>query len=130
MLAAMLTVPTPDPLTPDVAYCEEIRTQCGDGPVIVMKLMRFQPNGGQERFQEYGRITHPLLEKARGDILYLGTGGPVLAGEREWDLVALVRFPHIDRFLDMVTDPLFQSEGRKLRADSLERVQWMVTFPV
>lgn len=130
MLSTMVTAPTPDPLTPDVAYCEKIRTEVGDGPLIVIKLMRFKPDGGEQKFQEYGRVTHQLLEKARADILYLGSGGPLVAGREDWDLVAVVRYPNIDRFLSMVTDPIYQNEGRKLREEALERVHWQLTFPV
>ena len=126
----VLPVPTPDPLTPDAAYCAEIRAKAGAGPVITLNLLRFKADGGRERFEEYGRISSPLLEKARADILYLGTGGPLVAGSEEWDLVAVVRFQNIDRFLAMLTDPTYQSEGRRLREASLERVLWMVTYPV
>jgi hypothetical protein len=30
----------------------------------------------------------------------------------------------------MLTDPLYQNEARKVREEALERVEWMVTFPV
>ncbi len=126
----MPTLPTPDPLTPDLDYCEQIRAEAGEGPVIVVTLLTFKPDGGREKFAEYGKVSHPLVEKARGDILYLGTGGPLVAGSEDWDLVALVRFPNVDRFLGMVTDPAYQSEARRLRKEALERTLWMITYPV
>jgi hypothetical protein len=52
------------------------------------------------------------------------------AGDEEWDLVAIVRFANIDRFLAMITDPTYQIEGRRLREESIERVIWLISYPV
>ena len=121
-----------DPLTPDLAYCEKIRSEAGEGPIITLNLVRFRPEG-REKFDEYAQISGPLLEKARADLLFLGNAGPLVAGragDESWDLVAVVRFANIDRFLSMVTDPTYQIEGRRLRETTLERVIWLVTYPV
>jgi hypothetical protein len=59
--------------------------------------------------------------------------GPLVAGlasDEHWDLVAVVRFANIDRFLAMITDPTYQNEGRRLREQSIERVIWLVSYPV
>ena len=122
-----------DPLTPDLAYCEKIRSEAGEGPIITLNLVRFRPDGGREKFDEYGRISGTLLEKARADLLFLGNAGPLVAGragDGEWDLVAVVRFANIDRFLAMVTDPTYQIEGRRLREAAIERVIWLISYPV
>ena len=122
-----------DPLTPDLAYCEKIRSEAGEGPIITLNLLRFRSGGGREKFDDYARLSGPLLEKARAQILFLGNAGPLVAGQpgdEEWDLVAVVRFANIERFLAMIADPTYQIEGRRLREESLERVIWLVTFPV
>jgi len=122
-----------DPLTPDLAYCEKIRSEAGAGPIITLNLLRFRRDGGREKFDDYARISGMLLEKARADLLFMGNAGPLVAGragDEEWDLVAVVRFANIDRFLAMITDPTYQIEGRRLREESLERVIWLVTYPV
>jgi hypothetical protein len=129
----MQSIAVCDPLTPDLAYCEKIRSEVGEGPIITLNLVRFRRDGGREKFDDYARISGPLLEKARADLLFLGNAGPLVAGragDEEWDLVAVVRFANIDRFLAMITDPTYQIEGRRLREESLERVIWLVTFPV
>ena len=122
-----------DPLTPDLAYCEKIRSEAGEGPIITLNLLRFRPDGGRAKFDDYARLSGHLLEKARADILFLGNAGPLVAGragDEVWDLVAVVRFANIDRFLAMITDPTYQIEGRRLREESLDRVIWLVTYPV
>ena len=129
----MQAIPVCDPLTPDLAYCEKIRREAGEGPIITLNLLRFRSDGGRTKFDEYARISGSLLEKARADVLFLGNAGPLVAGrcgDEEWDLVAVVRFANIDRVLAMITDPTYQIEGRRLREESLERVLWLVTYPV
>jgi hypothetical protein len=129
----MSAVSALDPLTPDLAYCEKIRSEAGEGPIITLNLLRFQPDGGREKFGDYARISGALLEKARADLLFLGNVGPLVAGlasDEHWDLVAVVRFANIDRFLAMITDPTYQNEGRRLREQSIERVIWLVSYPV
>ena len=129
----MQAIPFCDPLTPDLAYCEKIRNEAGEGPIITLNLVRFRPGGGRDKFDEYARISGPLLEKARADLLFLGNAGTLVAGragDEEWDLVAVVRFANIDRFLAMITDPTYQIEGRRLREETLERVIWLISYPV
>ena len=122
-----------DPLTPDLAYCEKIRSEAGEGPIITLNLLRFRKDGGREKFDDYARISGTLLEKARADVLFLGNAGSLVAGragDEDWDMVAVVRFANINRFLAMITDPTYQIEGRRLREESLERVIWLITYPV
>ena len=78
-------------------------------------------------------VCDPLIPDLAYCDLFLGNAGPLVAGragDEEWDLVAVVRFANIDRFLAMITDPTYQIEGRRLREESLERVIWLVTYPV
>lgn len=128
----MQTTEICDPLTPDLAQCERIRSEAGEGPIITLNLVRFRPDG-REPFAAFVRISAPLLDKARADVLFMGNAGPLVAGragDELWDLCALVRFPDIDRFLTMITDPTYQIEGRRLREQALERVIWLLTYPV
>ena len=120
---------TPDPLTPDLEDAERIRGAAGPGPVVMVNLLKFKADGGRDAFGSYGGVTGPLLAKTGGEMLYSGEAGPVLAGAEDWDMVALVRFPSIDRFMELLTDPVYQSEGRKHREAALERTIWMVSYP-
>jgi uncharacterized protein (DUF1330 family) len=95
----------------------------------MVNLLKFKPKGGREAFGAYAGVTRPLLTKAGGELVYSGEAGAVLAGADDRDTVARVRFPSINRFMDLLTDPLYQSEGRKHRRAALERTHWMVSQP-
>ncbi len=58
-----------------------------DTPVVMLNLLSFEPEGGRERYEEYGAAVAPLLEKAGGRIVFLGEPAPALLGEDSWDLV-------------------------------------------
>jgi uncharacterized protein (DUF1330 family) len=77
--------------------------RAGDGtPVVMLNLLAFQPDGGRERYEEYGAAVAPLLERAGGKIVWFGAPAGPLLGDGSWDLVVLVEYPTRQAFLDMV----------------------------
>jgi|SRR5882724_6962532 len=95
--------------------------RAADGrPLVMLNLLAFKPDGGRERYEEYGAAVAPLLEKAGGRIAFLGESAPVLLGEGSWDLVALVEYPTRQAFLDMIGSPEYQAVGH-LRTEALTK---------
>jgi uncharacterized protein (DUF1330 family) len=90
------------------------------GTVVMLNLLRFQPDGGQDRYAEYGAAVAPLLEKVGGRIVYAGQPAAPLLGEDEWDLVALVEYPSRQAFLEMISSPEYEAIGH-LRTEALTR---------
>jgi uncharacterized protein (DUF1330 family) len=77
--------------------------RAGEGkPVVMLNLLRFLPEGGWERYAEYGVAVTPLLEKAGARIVFVGEPAPPLLGEEGWDLVVLAEFPTRQAFLELV----------------------------
>ena len=84
--------------------------RAGEGAAVVMlNLLAFQPDGGRERYEEYGAAVAPLLEKAGGQIVFVGAPAAVLLGEGSWDLVVLVEYPTRQAFLDMIGSAEYQA---------------------
>jgi uncharacterized protein (DUF1330 family) len=90
-----------------------------DSPVTMLNLLRFKPDGGQERYAEYGAAVAPLLEKAGARVVFLGDAALPLLGEGSWDSVLLVEYPTRGAFLDMIASPEYQAIGH-LRTEALE----------
>lgn len=91
-----------------------------DGPVVMLNLLAFRPEGGNERYMEYGAAVAPLLEKAGGSIVFAGAASPALIGTDSWDLVALVEYPSRQAFLDMIASPEYR-EIAHLRTEALAK---------
>jgi uncharacterized protein (DUF1330 family) len=94
--------------------------RASDGPVYMLNLLEFVPDGGAERYAEYGAAVAPLLEKAGGKPIFAGRPAESLIGEGSWDLMLLVSYPTRQAFLDMVSSPEYQ-EIEHLRSQALAR---------
>ncbi|MGO8064139.1 DUF1330 domain-containing protein [Rhizobium leguminosarum] len=81
-----------------------------DSAVVMLNLLRFDPDGGRERHLEYLRMAEPILARFGAKILFRGDGLPVLTdGEvQAWDVVLLVQYPARAAFKEMVDDPDYQ----------------------
>ena len=95
--------------------------RAGDGtPVTMLNLLAFKPDGGRERYAEYGAAVTPLVEGRGGRIVFAGAPAAPLLGEEPWDLMVLVEYPSRQAFLDMVASEEYQAIGH-LRSEALTR---------
>lgn len=84
----------------------------GDGPVVMINLLRFAPDGGRESYQRYGADVLPILERIGAGVVWQGTPDSVVIGDvvaDAWDLVVLVRYPSRQVFLGMATSEEYQA---------------------
>jgi uncharacterized protein (DUF1330 family) len=101
---------------------EEFRGRADDGPVQMLNLLHFKPEGGAERYAEYTAAVTPLLEGVGGRVLYAGAGSGALIGADGWDLVAVVEYPTRRAFIEMTSSPEYM-EIAHLRTEALERAE-------
>jgi uncharacterized protein (DUF1330 family) len=87
-------------------------------PVVMLNLLRFKPDGGRERYSEYGAAVAPLLERAGARVVFVGDPATVLLGGRSWDLVLLVEYPTRAAFLEMIGSEAYQAIAH-LRTEAL-----------
>jgi len=98
------------------------------GPVVMLNLLRFRPDGGRERYLEYVEHFRRTASPYGAEVLYSGEGATALVAEpgQSWDAVLLVRYPSRQSFSDMVRDPEY-SAGTHLRTDALEEAVLQAT---
>ena len=91
-----------------------------DEPVVMLNLLRFRPDGGQESYRKYLATFGRYAAEVGGEVLYYGDGDEALVAEagQHWDAVLLVRYPTRRAFSEMVRNPAYQ-EGTHLRDDAL-----------
>jgi uncharacterized protein (DUF1330 family) len=80
-------------------------------PVFMLNLLRFKEGDGTESYARYTAAASEHLARVGGAILWAGACDEALIGPaaREWDAVAVVRYPSRAAFLEMVRDPGYQS---------------------
>jgi uncharacterized protein (DUF1330 family) len=98
------------------------------GPVVMLNLLRFKPDGGRERYLEYVEHFNRTAKPYGASTVYLGDGlTPVVAEEGQaWDAVLLVQYPNRQAFADMVRDPEYQ-KGTHLRTEALDEAVLQAT---
>jgi uncharacterized protein (DUF1330 family) len=92
------------------------------GPVTMLNLLRFKPDGGRESYNKYSQAILPFLEQVGGTVVYFGeTTTPLVAPATDtpWDAVLLVRYPSRKAFSAMVADPDYR-QITHLRTEALE----------
>ncbi|MEV5712606.1 DUF1330 domain-containing protein [Amycolatopsis mediterranei] len=102
------------------------------GPVVMLNLLRFRPDGGRESYQRYAEALQAELNPRYGlEVVYIGNGDPALVAEdgQAWDMVALVRYPDRKAFAAMVRDPEYQAITH-LRTEALLESVLQPTTPV
>jgi uncharacterized protein (DUF1330 family) len=91
------------------------------GPVTMLNLLRFKPDGGRASYAQYSSAILPFLEKVGGTVVYSGeTGTPLVAPDaHDYDAILLVRYPSRQAFSAMVADPEYQ-QITHLRTEALD----------
>jgi uncharacterized protein (DUF1330 family) len=92
----------------------------GKGPVVMLNLMRFYDkaldgNGsGWDAYKRYSEHTVPMIKARGGTLLWTGDAKGVALGETDggqWDYVALVYYPSVEAFLDMMTSSDYETKS-------------------
>ena len=90
-------------------------------PVVMVNLMRFREhsldgNGsGWDAYLRYSALTVPMIKARGGTLLWTGDAKAVALGRQDgnqWDYLALVYYPSVAAFIDMMT-----SEDYEQRCD-------------
>jgi uncharacterized protein (DUF1330 family) len=93
------------------------------GPVVMLNLLRFDPEGGRERYAEYLAGNAAMSDNV-AELVYMGFGGRALVAEegQAWDAVALVRYPSRQAFVDTIRSPEYQAIKPVRRSALIEAV--------
>jgi uncharacterized protein (DUF1330 family) len=110
-----------DKIQANIDQFKELKQNPNDGPVVMLNLLKFKQEGGQELYAKYVRESNKFVANVGGNVVYLGKPRELLNGSETWDVVMLVRYPSRKAFLQMANDPEYL-KIHKLREDALDRV--------
>lgn len=81
-------------------------------PVVMLNLMRFRERSldgdgsGWDAYLRYSALTVPMIKARGGTLLWTGDATTVALGRQDgnqWDYLALVYYPTVAAFIDMMT---------------------------
>src|SRR5438093_4940093 len=87
-------------------------------PVVMVNLMRFRDRSldgegsGWDAYLRYSALTVPMIKARGGTLLWAGDAKSVALGPQagnQWDYLALVYYPSVSAFLDMVTSSDYEN---------------------
>ncbi|WP_440958319.1 DUF1330 domain-containing protein [Oceanicaulis sp. LC35] len=93
-----------------------------DEPIQMLNLLRLRetaayPDGRQvsgfEAYKTYGQTSGPIFKRVGGTIVWRGAPKLTLIGpaDESWHLSFVAAYPNAAAFLEMVTDPVYQTEA-------------------
>ena len=91
------------------------------GPVVMVNLMRFRARSldgdgsGWDAYLRYSALTVPMIKARGGTLLWTGDAKAVALGAQDgnqWDYLALVYYPDVAAFIDMMTSADYETELR------------------
>lgn len=107
---------------PERAAFEAFKALPRGEPVEMLNLIALHdratyPDGrdisGAQAYRLYGETSAPIFQRVGGRILWRGAPRCVLIGpaDEHWDLAFIAAYPSAGAFLEMVTDPVYQSKA-------------------
>jgi len=89
---------------------KQLMSQEYKGPIVMVNLLKFKPDGGAESYRKYYEATKELMQgKAITRNVYRGDGLMPVIGEEEWDEIALYEYPSIEAFVEMNRNKEYQA---------------------
>ena len=75
------------------------------GKVMMLNLLKFKKDGGEQQYQKYMAATTPFMQKTNAKVIFYGKPTFSFIGptELEWDKVLIVEYANKADFLNMIT---------------------------
>ena len=98
-------------------------------PVVMLNLMRFHARSrdgdgsGWDAYLRYSALTVPMIKARGGTLLWTGNAETVALGEpagQRWDYLALVSYPSVAAFVDMMTSADYETRCDPHRRNGCE----------
>ncbi|MFB9263648.1 DUF1330 domain-containing protein [Bradyrhizobium erythrophlei] len=87
-------------------------------PVVMVNLMRFRERSldgdgsGWDAYLRYSALTVPMIRARGGTLLWTGNAETIALGDptnQQWDYLALVYYPTVSAFIDMMTSADYEN---------------------
>jgi uncharacterized protein (DUF1330 family) len=106
-------------IEPEQEQIKTFRASGIEGPINMLNLLKFKPDGGREMYAQYAEHAGPCLKAVGGKVVYSAEGRMAVIGPEHWDMILIVEYPSVEKFLEMATSEEYL-KGVHLRTNSLE----------
>ena len=96
-------------IEPSADQIKEFVRMPDDGPVVMVNLLKFKPEGGAESYAEYAKAAIKPLAAVGAKLIYRGRYRMPVIGDDDWDEILLVEYPSIAAFIEMTSNKDYQA---------------------
>jgi len=96
-------------MSPTPEQIQEFMALEHDGPIVMVNLLKFKPDGGAASYAKYGAAMVAILKSIGARILFAGEARVCLIGDAEWDMIALVEYPNKLALITMAQSAEYQA---------------------
>ena len=113
----------------DLLNIEGLKDMEHQGPIVMVNLMRFRDRSldgdgsGWDAYLRYSALTVPMIKARGGTLLWTGDAKFVALGPQagnQWDYLALVYYPSVAAFIDMMTSADYETKCDPHRKNGCE----------
>ena len=104
----------------------EAFTSPPDRPVVMVNLLKFKPDGGEDEYAKHLSGIKPLLQKVGARIVFSGQAAVCVIGKGDWDSVILVEYPTPSALVQMATSEDYQAISHHREAGLAGQVNYAV----
>ncbi len=122
----------PDKIEPNEEDLKRFVAEDDGGEFCMLNMLKFIPGDGATKYAEYGEKVMEHLARVGAEAVYIGQLATTLAAperDTEYDMIALVRYPSRQAFMEMVMNEEYLKIA-PLRVEALESTVLQVTIPV
>lgn len=105
-------------INPSAEQIAAIQAMDVEGPLVMLNMLRFDPDRGAEEYARYVQAATPFLLKVGAKMRFLAKVHETVIGPAHdrWDEIVLVEYPNKAAFFTMTGDPAYP---RSIRAGAL-----------
>lgn len=115
-------------IAPTQEQMDELNTISNEGPLVMVNLLQYKPEGGEAYYERYSQLIMPILNKIGAHIIYFGSDTKTFIGDDRWDAVLLVQYPSRSAFYKMIRDKDYR-EAVQYRTQALADSRLYITRP-
>ena len=113
----------------DLLNVKGLKESDSEGPIVMVNLMRFRKHSldgdgsGWDAYLRHSALTVPMIKARGGTLLWTGDAKTVALGAQEgnqWDYLALVYYPSVAAFIDMMTSADYETQCDPHRRNGCE----------
>ena len=99
-------------ILPTKEQFEQVMAMDYTGPIFMINLLKFKPDGGAERYQQYIEAGSETFKKVGVKAAFQANIAMAVIGEEDWDEVIIAQYPNIAAFIEMNRDEDYQQAVR------------------